>query len=135
MRLDSSNGSVKWIRTVKGSARWGIFDQRGGLELADEEKDGPYLYVALDDTGEGSVENASLNRGTSYGGCMSEEGNFTPEYHVFLKKVVSQEDCDFYDNTGKSRYISRDAEEALPASSVENNVHCGNNGRSDACMM
>merc|ERR1712032_388622 len=58
----------------------------GGLELADEEKDGPYIYVALDDTGE-------------------------------------------------ARYISREDKWALPASSVENNVHCGNYGGSDACLM
>ena len=56
MHLDSSDGTIDWIRTVKESARWGAFDQSGGLELADEEKYGPYMYVALEDTGEGEVE-------------------------------------------------------------------------------
>jgi len=135
MRLDSSDGTVEWIRTVKGSARWGVFDQSGGLELADEEKDGPYLYVALDDTGEGEVEDASLNRGTSYGGCLAEDGTFTSEYKVFLKKVVTQEDCDFLDESGNSRYVSREAEEAMPASSVGNGVRCGTTSGSDACLM
>jgi len=136
MRLDSSDGTIDWVRTVKGSARWGVFDQSGGLELADEEKDGPYIYVALDDTGDGAVEmEASLQQGTSYGGCMSLNGTFTPEYHVFLKKVVTPEDCDFYDDSGNSRYISRESVEAQLASSVTKNVRCGNNGGSDACLM
>ena len=135
MRLDSTDGTVDWVRTVKGSARWGVFDQSGGLELADEEKDGPYLYVALDDTGEGDVEDASLNRGTSYGGCLAEDGTFTSEYKVFLKKVVTQEDCDFFDESGNSRYVSREAEEAMPASSVGNGVQCGTISGSDACLM
>jgi len=136
MRLDSSDGTIDWVRTVKGSARWGVFDQSGGLELADEEKDGPYIYVALDDTGEGAVETeASLQQGTSYGGCMSLNGTFTPEYHVFLKKVITPEDCDFYDDSGNSRYISRESVEAKLASSVTKNVSCGNNGGNDACLM
>lgn len=135
MRLSSTDGSAQWVRTIKGSPRWGVFDQSGGLELADDEKDGPYLYVALDDTGEGGE--ASLQRGTPYGGCLALNGQFTPEFHVLLKKVVTLEDCNFYDDSGASEFISREDPRARAASTITKNVSCGRagNGGRSACLM
>jgi hypothetical protein len=135
MRLSPTDGEVQWVRTVKGSPRWGIFDQKGGLELAREDFDGPYIYVAMDDTGEGEVEMASLNTGTPYAGCLSKDGVFTPEYNVFLKKVVAPIDCDFLDPSGESTFISRQDPRASPASSVINSVSCGKQSGKDACLM
>ena len=132
MRLSPTDGEVEWARTVKGSPRWGVYDQAGGLELGKEDVDGPYIYVAMDDTGEGAVEEATLNAGTSYGGCLSAAGVFTPEYLIFMKKVVEAEDCDIYDT---STFISRQAVEAAPASSVTNGVSCGKQSTGDACLM
>mmetsp|Transcript_28628 Transcript_28628/g.42324 ORF Transcript_28628/g.42324 Transcript_28628/m.42324 type:complete len:626 (-) Transcript_28628:52-1929(-) len=135
LRLSPIDGEVQWVRTVKGSPRWGIFDMKGGLELAVEDLDGPYIYVAMDDTGEGDVEVASLNTGTPYGGCLSKDGVFTPEYHVFMKKVVVPSDCVFYDPSGDSTFIPRDDPRAAPASSVINGVSCGKQSGQDACLM
>lgn len=135
MRLSPTDGEAQWVRTVKGSPRWGIFDQKGGLALGREDLDGPYIYAAMDDTGEGEVEKASLNTGTPYGGCLSKDGVFTPEYHVFLKKVVVPADCDFFDDSGESIFISRQDPRASPASSVINNVSCGKKDGTDACLM
>lgn len=135
IRLSPTDGEVQWERHVKGSPRWGVFDQAGGLELAKEDVDGPYIYVAMDDTGEGAVEEATLNAGTSYGGCLSAAGVFTPEYHIFTKKVVDAADCDFYDISGTSTFVSRQSTEAAPASSVINGVSCGKQSTGDACLM
>lgn len=135
MRLSPTDGEVQWARTVKGSPRWGVFDQAGGLELGKEDVDGPYIYVVMDDTGEGAVEEATLNAGTSYGGCLSAAGVFTPEYLIFMKKVVEAADCDFDDISGTSTFISRQAAEAAPASSVINGVSCGKQSTGDACLM
>ena len=57
LRLAASSGEVQWVRTMKGSPRWGVFDQSGGVEIA-SENDGPYIYVAIDDTGECSMDEA-----------------------------------------------------------------------------
>jgi len=135
MRLSSSDGEMQWTRTIKGSPRWGLFDQSGGIEMGIEDVDGPYIYVAMDDTGEGDVEDASLNTGTPYGGCLSAAGVFTPEYHIFMKKVVVPDDCDFFDNSGTSKFISRQNADAAPASSVSNGASCGKQSGSDACVM
>jgi hypothetical protein len=70
MRLASSDGAPQWVRTLRGSPRWGNSDQSGGVALAGE-RDGPFLYVALDDTGEGDAPAASLHQGTPYGGCLA----------------------------------------------------------------
>jgi len=135
MRLSSVDGEMQWARAVKGSPRWGVFDQGGGVAIGKEDLDGPYIYVALDDTGDGPIEDATLNAGTPYGGCLSSDGVLTPEYHIFLKKVVDQSDCDFFDESGNSTYVSRNAAEAMPASSVVNDVSCGKTAGTDACLM
>jgi len=133
MRLSSTDGEMQWTRTVKGSPRWGLFDQSGGLVIG--ERDDPFIYVAMDDTGEGAVQEATLHTGTSYGGCLSAAGIFTPEYHIFMKKVVVPDDCDFFDDSGTSTFISRQASEAAPASSVISKVSCGSQSTGDACLM
>lgn len=72
LRLSASYGKFHWERTMKGSPRWGVFDQSGGVELANEN-DGPYIYVAFDDLGEGSEDIISLDAGSSYAGCKLHE--------------------------------------------------------------
>ena len=91
MRLSAADGTVEWIRAAEGSPRWNFFDQTGDVALADEDLDGPYLYVALDDVGEDGA--IALDAGTPYAGCRGADGALTPEYSISPAKVVTAEDC------------------------------------------
>jgi len=117
MRLSASDGSVDWMRTLEGSPRWNFFDQTGDIRLASNE-DGPYVYVALDDAGENGV--VTLDGGTSYAGCKGEDGTLTPEYMVNRNKVVTAEDC-----PPASDFVSRQSDDALPASNAASGAFCG----------
>lgn len=127
MRLSADDGSLHWLRTIEGSPRWNFFDQTGDIRLAND-KDGPYIYVALDDAGEeGSV---TLDAGTHYAGC-SDGTTVTPEYNIDDTKVITEGDCP----TG-STFVGRDDENAFPASKASTKVVCGNGEiEADACVM
>lgn len=127
-RLSASTGDIEWARTVSGSPRWGVFDQSGDLELASED-DGPYIYVAIDDVGEGGP--VSLDGGTSYAGCKDDvSGEITPEYDVSTEKQIRPSDCPV-----GSAFVKRTDDDALPSSSAQTGSYCGSRTGSDACMM
>jgi len=127
-RASADNGSTSWIRTVPGSPRWGVFDQSGDIEIA-PDTDGPFVYVAFDDVGEGGP--VKLDAGTSYAGCKSiSNGEITPEYEVSTAKLVLSSDC-----PEGTTFVGREDEDALPASSAATGAHCGSRGGIDACLI
>ena len=69
--LSAVNGSVQWESTVKGSPRWGVFDQYGDVKLG-TDKDGHYVYAMFNDTGEGGDEAISIDAGSRYAGCIND---------------------------------------------------------------
>jgi len=127
-RMSASTGDIQWVRTVAGSPRWGVFDQSGDIELA-SDSDGPFIYVAFDDVGEGGP--VSLDSGTSYAGCKDDaSGEITPEYEVSTEKQILSSDCP--DGT---TFVNSTDEEALPSSSAQTGAHCGSRAGSDACLI
>ena len=99
-RLSADSGELSWIQSVSGSPRWGSFDQSGDIEIA-SASDGPYLYVAFDDVGEGGP--VTLDSGTSYAGCKDDAtGVVTPEYQVSTEETVLPSTC-----PAGTTYVSR----------------------------
>jgi len=134
MRLSAETGTTHWMRTVEGSPRWGVFDQSGDIELATHE-DGPYVYVAFDDTGEQLDDELllSLDVGTPYAGCKSiSDDTVTPEYEISTIKLVDETDC-----PSGTTYVSRtDVDHAVPASMASTGVVCGSRTfPNDACLI
>lgn len=131
LRLAASDGEVQWVRTVKGSPRWGVFDQSGGVEIATAD-DGPNIYVAIDDTAEESKDGnsaVSLDAGTPYAGCMLTDGSFTPEFDIVQDRVLTKSDC------VNSEFIARDDSRAMVASEAATSARCGKDKGGDACLM
>jgi len=130
LRLSATDGSVHWQRTVKGSPQWGIVDQTGGIELASAD-DGPYIYVAYDDVGEGDDMDIPLDSGTHYAGCKDDsDGTIAHEFDVITSRVMVNSDCP----TG-STYFSRTDDIAVPASQVNTGAQCGDSPKTDACVI
>jgi len=129
MRLSASDGTTDWIRTTKGSPRWNFFDQTGDIRLANN-LDGPYIYVALDDIGEGDI--VTLDEGTPYAACRDENGTLTPEYSIRPDKIVTEDDCPI-----GSTFIPRtDEDNALPAVEAATGATCGSGHEGvDACVI
>jgi len=128
LRLSATDGSIQWQRTVKGSPRWGIVDSTGGVELANAG-DGPFIYVAFDDVGEGDDTDISLDAGTPYAGCKSNDG-ITHEYDVIRSRVMIASDCPI-----GSTFFPRSDSQAVPASEANTGAHCGDDTKADACLI
>jgi hypothetical protein len=127
IRMSAMDGNVEWERTLQGSPRWGVFGQNGGVGLA-AAADGPYVYVAVDDTGEDAA--TSLDAGSPYSGCQDVNGVITPEYLISATKLVTSEDC-----PEGSTFIPRDSEEALAASTAQSGAMCGDANVGQSCVM
>jgi len=127
IRMSATSGTVEWERTLQGSARWGVFGQNGGVGLAGAA-DGPYVYVAVDDTGEDAA--TSLDAGTPYSGCKAADGTITPEYEISQTKVVTASDC-----PQNSEFVGRDDNEAFLASEAKTEVSCGDATMGKSCVM
>jgi len=127
LRLTATDGAVQWERTLQGSPRWGVFGQNGGVGIANEA-DGPYIYVAVDDTGEDTA--TSLDAGTSYSGCKAGDGFITPEYQISQNKVVTADDC-----PAGSTFVPRNDADAFLASASNSKVTCGNVTMGHACVI
>uniref|UniRef100_A0A7S3QBX1 Uncharacterized protein n=1 Tax=Chaetoceros debilis TaxID=122233 RepID=A0A7S3QBX1_9STRA len=129
MRLSAADGNVDWVRTVQGSPRWNFFDQTGDIRLG-SDKDGPYVYVALDDAGE--LGPVSLDEGTPYSGCLDSDGTtLTPEYLINPNKLVTADDC-----SPQATFVSRDDTNAFAASLAATNAQCGHGHEAvDTCIM
>lgn len=127
MRLSATDGAIQWERTLQGSPRWGVFGQNGGVGVA-SEADGPYVYVAIDDTGEDTA--TSVNAGTPYSGCKAADGTITPEYEVLQNKVLTADDC-----PANSTFVARNDIDAFLASSSSSQAMCGAADMGRACVI
>jgi hypothetical protein len=129
MRLSANDGNTEWIRTTEGSPRWNFFDQTGDIQLSNE-LDGPYVYVALDDVGENGL--STLDEGTPYAACRSEDGTLTPEFWINPLKLVTSDDCP----VGSTFVPRSDEANAFPASEANTGASCGEGHESvDACVI
>ena len=109
--LSAVNGSVQWESTVKGSPRWGVFDQYGDVKLG-TDKDGHYVYAMFNDTGEGGDEAVSIDAGSPYAGCINDgDGSIMHKFEVMTTRVMTSTDCDF-----GYTYFSRSDPRAVPTS-------------------
>ena len=127
LRLSAADGVVQWERTLQGSPRWGAFGQNGGVGLANGA-DSPYVYVAVDDTGEENT--TSLDAGTPYSGCRAADGVITPEYQILQHRVMIASDC-----PGDYVFVARTAADAFPASAANSGVSCGDAMMGRSCVM
>eukprot|EP00592_Proboscia_alata_P018672 CAMPEP_0194409506 /NCGR_PEP_ID=MMETSP0176-20130528/7392_1 /TAXON_ID=216777 /ORGANISM="Proboscia alata, Strain PI-D3" /LENGTH=453 /DNA_ID=CAMNT_0039210173 /DNA_START=39 /DNA_END=1396 /DNA_ORIENTATION=+ len=90
LQISMVDASVGWERTLQGSPRWGVFGQNGGITV---DVDGPFIYAAVDDTGE---TNSTTIAGSPYAVCMSDESTAALtqfEYEISTSKLVTAEDC------------------------------------------
>ena len=104
--LSAVNGSVQWESTVKGSPRWGVFDQYGDVKLG-TDKDGHYVYAMFNDTGEGGDEAISIDAGSRYAGCINDgDGSIM---HTFFdpKDKNSMRCCAINHTCGLSKHNAR----------------------------
>lgn len=127
LRMSATDGEVQWERTLQGSPRWGVFGQNGGVGLA-SNADGPYIYVAIDDTGEETA--TSLDAGTPYAGCKGADGVVKPEYELQINKVVTAADC-----PSGSTFVTRSDADAVPPSAANTQVVCGDAETGRACVI
>jgi len=131
-RLSAADGSSDWMRSVHGSPRLSSLDQSGDIELAPEDTDGPYVYVALDDVGEASGP-VDLDNGSPYAACMDDNTNvMTPEYEISLTKRVLASDCPV-----NTTFVDRndDDSNAFMAAMANTKTYCGESNTNDACLM
>jgi len=117
-RQSAVDGSVQWVRYAHGiySRPYNV----GGTRPA-KQADGPYVYVQFQEAGQHGP--ATLDQGSGYGGCISDNGTITPEYQDSLgNRLVDQETCT---ELGLGTYFGRDDPQlSIPASAANTGVHC-----------
>ena len=90
--------------------------------------DGPYVYVAVDGTGED--EATSLDAGTPYSGCQDgTTGVITPEYTISTTRLVTEEDC-----LEGHLFIPHKPPSALAASTTQSRAGYGDATTGMACV-
>ena len=75
MHLLVTDGSTDWIYTAKGLLCWNFVDQTGDIELTNNNLNGPYVYVGLDDAGGDDI--VTLDKGKLYTCCCKADVELT----------------------------------------------------------
>ena len=117
-RHSALDGSVEWVRYADGmySRPYNL----GGTRPA-KSADGPYVYVQFQEAGQHGP--ATVDRGSAYGGCISDNGTIIPEYaDALANRKVDQEACT---ELNLGIFFSRDDPElSIPASAANTGVYC-----------
>jgi len=118
-RLSAADGSVHWARYAYGLS--GDKSNYGDVKLAHPD-DGPYVYAAFN--GVGSFGPSSLDLGTSYSGCMADDGTVKLEIDSIFSHLTSPLNPTQCKAHNLGTYFRRASAHAVPANVVNSLAQC-----------
>jgi len=127
-RVSASNGSLDWTRYAYGFSGDEIYN--GEVKLAHPD-DGPYVYTTFS----GIIGPSTLDLGSSYSGCKSENGIVTSEIDPIFDSLNFPLNPTICSSRKLGTYFSRTSEDAVPANLAKNHAQCGGYNNYSHCLV